>query len=30
LVILRMGMTRENIGFSNANLLHAVVAAIGQ
>ena len=30
LVILRMGMTREDIGFSNANLLQAVVAAIGR
>jgi CubicO group peptidase (beta-lactamase class C family) len=30
LVILRMGMTREDIGFSNANLLHAVVAAVGR
>lgn len=27
LVILRMGMTREDIGYSNARLLHAVVAA---
>lgn len=27
LVILRMGMTREDIGFSNANLLRAIVAA---
>jgi CubicO group peptidase (beta-lactamase class C family) len=30
LVILRMGMTREDIGFSNAKLLHAVVAAVGR
>jgi CubicO group peptidase (beta-lactamase class C family) len=29
LVILRMGMTREDIGFSNAKLLYAVVAAVG-
>jgi CubicO group peptidase (beta-lactamase class C family) len=27
LVILRMGLTREDIGFSNARLLHAIVAA---
>jgi CubicO group peptidase (beta-lactamase class C family) len=27
LVILRMGLTREDIGYSNGNLLHAVVAA---
>jgi CubicO group peptidase (beta-lactamase class C family) len=27
LVILRMGVTREDIGFSNARLLHAIVAA---
>ena len=27
LVILRMGMTREDIGFSNARLLHTIVAA---
>ena len=27
LVILRMGLTREDIGFSNAKLLHAIVAA---
>ncbi|WP_188134313.1 serine hydrolase [Rhizobium sp. RU35A] len=28
LVILRMGLTREDIGFSNAKLLHAIVAAL--
>jgi CubicO group peptidase (beta-lactamase class C family) len=27
LVILRMGLTREDIGYSNAQLLHAIVAA---
>jgi hypothetical protein len=27
LVILRMGLTREDIGFSNAKLLRAIVAA---
>lgn len=27
LVILRMGLTREDIGYSNAKLLHAIVAA---
>ena len=27
LVILRMGMTREDIGYSNARLLHAIVTA---
>jgi len=27
LVILRMGLTREDIGFTNAKLLHAIVAA---
>jgi hypothetical protein len=27
MVILRMGVTREDIGFSNANLLRAIVAA---
>ena len=27
LVILRMGLTREDIGFSNAKLLYAIVAA---
>jgi hypothetical protein len=27
LVILRMGMTREDIGYSYARLLHAIVAA---
>lgn len=30
LVILRMGMTREDIGFSNAGLLEAIVAAVGR
>jgi len=30
LVILRMGMTREDIGFSNAKLLRTIVAAVGQ
>jgi hypothetical protein len=29
LVILRMGLTREDIGYSNAKLLHAVVVATG-
>ncbi|WP_247984966.1 serine hydrolase [Bradyrhizobium sp. 186] len=28
LVILRMGLTREDIGYSNAKLLHAIVAAV--
>ena len=28
LVILRMGLTREDIGFSNAGLLYAIVAAL--
>jgi hypothetical protein len=27
LIILRMGVTREDIGFSNAKLLRAIVAA---
>jgi hypothetical protein len=27
LVILRMGLTREDIGYSNAKLLQAIVAA---
>ena len=28
LVILRMGLTREDIGYSNAKLLHAIVTAM--